>query len=70
MHDYAPGRLILVAAPEPGWSAARASPGATSPRETLVVRDAGTVNRREVEQMLTAAGVAPKPGWWPRPSEA
>ena len=26
----------------------------------MVVRDAGTVNRREVEQMLTAAGVAPK----------
>jgi DNA-binding transcriptional LysR family regulator len=60
MHDYQPGRLVLVAAPSHrlvgrprvGW---RDLAG-----ETLVVRDAGTINRREVEQMLTAAGVAPK----------
>jgi len=60
MHDYAPGRLILVAAPTHRLVGRPRIAWRDLARETMVVRDAGTVNRREVEQMLTAAGVAPK----------
>jgi DNA-binding transcriptional LysR family regulator len=58
-HDYAPGRLVLVAAP--GSAATRRGRLAAGDLAdlTLVVRDAGTVNRREVEQMLASAGVEP-----------
>jgi DNA-binding transcriptional LysR family regulator len=60
MHDYAPGRLVLVA--DPGHRLA------DRPRmtlrdlrdETLIVRDAGTVNRRELEQLLATASVTPR----------
>ncbi len=60
MHDYAPGRLVLVAAPTHRLVGRPRIAWRDLARETLVVRDAGTVNRREVEQMLTAAGVAPR----------
>ena len=56
-HDYAEGRLVLVTAPDdPFASRSRVVPADLGGR-TIVVRDAGTVNRREVEQMLETAGV-------------
>jgi DNA-binding transcriptional LysR family regulator len=60
MHDYQPGRLVLVAAPSHRLVGRPRVAWRDLAGETLVVRDAGTINRREVEQMLTAAGVAPK----------
>jgi DNA-binding transcriptional LysR family regulator len=55
---YARGRTVLIAAagePEP----ARPMTLADLAERTLVVRDPGTVNRREVDQLLEQAGVEP-----------
>ncbi len=59
-HDYAPGRLVLVAAHGSRLAAAQAATMADLAAETLVVRDAGTVNRREVDAMLARADVRPR----------
>jgi DNA-binding transcriptional LysR family regulator len=59
-HDFAPGRLVLVAAPGSRLAATPAATMGDIATETLVVRDAGTVNRREVDAMLAREGVAPR----------
>jgi DNA-binding transcriptional LysR family regulator len=60
LHDYERSRLMLVAAPSHRLVGRPRVTWRDLASETLVVRDAGTINRREVEQMLTAAGVTPK----------
>jgi DNA-binding transcriptional LysR family regulator len=57
--DVAPGRLVLVVAADDPLSARGPVRAADLAGLTLVVRDAGTVNRREVEAMLSTAGVEP-----------
>jgi DNA-binding transcriptional LysR family regulator len=59
-HDYAAGRLVLVAAPGSRLAEAGQAAMADLEAETLVVRDAGTVNRREVDAMLARAEVRPR----------
>jgi DNA-binding transcriptional LysR family regulator len=59
-HDYAAGRLVLVAAPGSRLAEAGQASMADLAAETLVVRDAGTVNRREVDAMLARAEVRPR----------
>src|SRR3954451_1805136 len=55
---YARGRTVLIAAAdEPGPK--RALPLADLADRTLVVRSPGTVNRREIDQLLEQAGVEP-----------
>jgi DNA-binding transcriptional LysR family regulator len=59
--DVGPSRLVLVVAA--GNRLARRRRPVTPAdlaTETLVVRDAGTVNRREVDTMLAHAGVRPR----------
>jgi DNA-binding transcriptional LysR family regulator len=60
IHDVGPGRLVLVVAPGHRLAGKRRATLADLARETLVVRDAGTVNRREVDTMLGQAGVRPR----------
>jgi DNA-binding transcriptional LysR family regulator len=60
VHDVGPGRLVLVVAADSPLAAKRAVTPADLAGETLVVRDAGTVNRREVDTMLARAGVRPR----------
>jgi DNA-binding transcriptional LysR family regulator len=58
--DVGPGRLVLVVAAGNGLARRRRVTPADLAKETLVVRDAGTVNRREVDAMLAQAGVRPR----------
>ena len=59
-HDYSPGRLVLVAAPGSRLGRMKKALPSDLAAETLVVRDAGTVNRREVDAMLAREGVEPR----------
>lgn len=59
-HPYAPGRLVLVAAPTDALARLETVSPADLADTTLVVRDLGTVNRRELEDLLRRARVEPR----------
>ena len=60
-HPYTDGRLVLVAAPDDELTTRpRPLAAADLAGTTLVVRDLGTVNRRELEQLLRHADVEPR----------
>ncbi len=59
-HRYADGRLVLVASPDDELAQRRSVVPADLEHSTLVVRDLGTINRRELEQMLRRSDVEPR----------